>query len=1000
MAIWCDRVVTGGILFLVFFTPLAFGAVHPWAFSLMEGTVFLLVIVWMAKVATGPHTPSRSWVTGYSLPLLLFLIFGLFQLLPLPPSLLGWFSPSTHELYSKSLPGWPQRVPYADLSHISRLKPDASPDSRPALLPTPDEVRHGAPIPFSGSSPSAPVPDSSPPTGQSSRLTPSSWLPLSIAPSLTRTALFKFIAYASLFFLVLLYPFGRSGSQSEFRNPKLGGSQLSAEQRFFRSVLLMVLLSGLLVAVVGFIERFDWNGKILWFFVPYDWGAPQLGAAPRASGPFVNPDHFANYLSVIFPLALVGALFRTSTMPKDMEKPFRMICAFGAFVIFCGILLSLSRAGWTGVLLSGAILLWLFIRLPEERRPSLLSRHRMFTLRLSLAGLCLLVVLSLFFVGSEGRGQVDTRLEETVMHGSVLRGRSSVWQDSLGMVRDFPVFGVGLGAWPELFPRYERPPWSPDFYREAHNDYVQLLSEAGLVGFGLLLWFFWQCGKRIFFGVKRSPVKDFHLLAALLSAFGVLAFHELFDFSLQIPANAFLFTLFLALALRMAAPVISHRGLEISRTPPASRLPAFLPAAVGVIAFLLLVAVFDQGTGIAYPHNTKKPASLGEARELVLSYPARPSGHLSLLRLLADRAPRSRQLKELAAAVWLEPTNPYTRDLYAAVLIQQGRKEEGLKEMARSVFDSPSLGTHFYLRGRLLPWLSTAEQEAVEEGFKRSLRSGSVEALAGMAGFYAGLRRFSDEARLYEKGAARHPEPKMKSEYLLKAGLAYVRAGKGEKAERLFRQASSVTPRDLRPYSYLATLIYAPEGELESVTKVVSEGIKKGADAFSLYLAQAEAAKTAKDAAEVKTALGSARAVVLDASKKGTDPFPLYLSLARTAQRVGDTTVEKSALLSGVDLYPSSFSALFRLGVIYLQEHSFDRSAHYFGKAAHVDPRSANAFFYLAVAEEARYRFFAAEKAYARAVKLAPDNAGYKKRYEALKRKMEANAGKEASGRK
>lgn len=52
MSRWCDRSVTAGILFLIFFTPFAFGSVHPWAFSLMEAVLFLLVAVWMAKEIT------------------------------------------------------------------------------------------------------------------------------------------------------------------------------------------------------------------------------------------------------------------------------------------------------------------------------------------------------------------------------------------------------------------------------------------------------------------------------------------------------------------------------------------------------------------------------------------------------------------------------------------------------------------------------------------------------------------------------------------------------------------------------------------------------------------------------------------------------------------------------------------------------------------------------------------------------------------------------------
>src|SRR6266516_2980729 len=61
-------------------------------------------------------------------------------------------------------------------------------------------------------------------------------------------------------------------------------------------------------------------------------------------------------------------------------------------------------------------------------------------------------------------------------------GSSGGLKDSLGMLREFALFGVGLGSWPELFPRYQTPPWSSLFYREAHNDYIELLAETGLVG--------------------------------------------------------------------------------------------------------------------------------------------------------------------------------------------------------------------------------------------------------------------------------------------------------------------------------------------------------------------------------------------------------------------------------------------------------------------------------------------------------------------------------------
>ena len=319
--------------------------------------------------------------------------------------------------------------------------------------------------------------------------------------------------------------------------------------------------------------------------------------------------------------------------------------------------------------------------------------------RYSLAGLFLLLVLALLLVGPSGRRQMDIRLEETVLREANLWVRVSAWEDSLRMIRDFPLFGVGLGGWPELFPRYQRPPWSPTFFRKAHNDYLELFAETGFVGFGLLAWFFWQVGRRLLRALKTLSPKALPLFVALLSALGIMAFHEFFDFNLQIPANAFLFTLFLGIALRLArdAEMRRHRDAEtISASSPyrltsAARPPVSRCAVgTGVVAFILLILAFKQ-EGLPYPYNLQEPTSFNEAREVLLSHPARSSAHLSLFRLLKDRVPLPQRLKELEVALWLDPRNPSARDLYAAGLVRQGREKEALKEIGRSVFFSPSL---------------------------------------------------------------------------------------------------------------------------------------------------------------------------------------------------------------------------------------------------------------------------------------------------------------------
>src|SRR5438093_6037834 len=160
---------------------------------------------------------------------------------------------------------------------------------------------------------------------------------------------------------------------------------------------------------------------------------------------------------------------------------------------------------------------------------------------------------------------------------------------------------------------------------------------------------------------------------------------------------------------------------------------------------------------------------------------------------------------------------------------------------------------------------------------------------------------------------------------------------------------------------------------------------------FSLYLSLAEAAQKAENQEESKAALESAKAEVEKLVKNGENPYTLYIVLADGARRAGDRDQETAALLKALELRPRSSDTLFRLANLYLGQRNFDRATLYLSKAASVNPNSADVYYYLAVAEEGRYRVAAADKAYARAVELAPDNKGFRGRYEEFKARVERN---------
>ena len=143
--------------------------------------------------------------------------------------------------------------------------------------------------------------------------------------------------------------------------------------------------------------------------MPLDWGAPDLGAQ-RASGPFVNPDHFAGYLAMIFPLMLSGAVFGVLPARSKADPAKRISCAFAAFLIFIAVALSQSRAGWMGLAIGTVSLFW-FVqsRSRSTENAAGVKTTTARPLRASLAVLAVMVLLGLMFVGGRAREQSAAR---------------------------------------------------------------------------------------------------------------------------------------------------------------------------------------------------------------------------------------------------------------------------------------------------------------------------------------------------------------------------------------------------------------------------------------------------------------------------------------------------------------------------------------------------------------------------------------------------------------
>jgi len=922
--------------------PMAIGGTLAVAYVIGEATVCLMLLVWVAEMQRAPAFPALAGALKFALPIVALVGYVFFQLVPLPPRVLRVVSPTAYQVYARAFPGWPREYPYAYTGAMVSAAPKATPGNGDFIvLPTLAEVKAGAPIPFArrpGDGGSASIADTGVRAAESRGLLRSAllniygmrWRPLTISPPQTWGALLMLAASAGLFLLVGFFPIG-------------GGGNAEAEASFRRILAIGLLAIGAAVAIIGLIQQATWNGKILWSYVPLDWGGVRYLDSPRASGPFVNPDHFAGYLAAIYPLALSGALFPNALISGKWSAGSRIVCASLGFIIFVAVLASQSRAGWISIAVATTLVASLSIP-SSATRPSRNGRFRYLrAARVALGTLTVMLVLATIFVGAGGVSETGSRLHSTLSDVSNVAGRIDAWKAALRISRDFWLSGIGLAAWPEIFAHYSPAPWSENFFYAAENDYLQFIAEMGVAGLLLAGWLAYLIVARLAYGLPRLSSRTRSVEAALIAGLTVMAVVEFFDFDLRIPANAFTFAIILGLAVRLAAGD-KEPGAD-QETEPAARHSIAARCAAAAAVALLIACVYQARK--PYPYNLTRPTSLADARRMLLLYPANPLTHTWLISFLGERMAPAARLREIETAIWLDPTNPSPRDALAENLSDAGKTAEALEEIKTSVFNSPSGSTHPYLSPRIVAWLPPVTHVAIEQGYQRAIASNFEGALTQLGLFYEQLGKYSEEAAMYGHAAGQTEDPEAKYRLLVAGGRASALAGDMDNARKRLRQAAEIEPDNRVAYETLISQVFAPRNDFEGMTRTVTEAIKDGVDGYEMWSVEAS-----------------------------------------TAAQMGNTKVAEDAINQALIYRPGSIEDRIWLGNLYLASGDTDRAVSTLEKAIDMRGNSADAYFTLARAEEAAYEYADAEKAYSRAVDLAPQNASYKASYESFMKRM------------
>jgi len=359
---------------------------------------------------------------------------------------------------------------------------------------------------------------------------------LSIDPHATKVFWLKSLAWALAFTLTLLV--------------------VSSRRRLIW-LCYVIVAAGLVQAIYGALMHLSGTNLVV-LDTP-------IAHASQASGFYVNRNHLAGLLEMTLAVGIglmIGQLEdhgpRTwKQFVRDVAKlmlsrkaPLRILLV----VMVVALVMTRSRMGntafFTSLLVAGAVGL-------------ILSRY---ATRSTVVFIASLIVIDIFIVGAWfGVDKTIQRIEQTTAGDVRERVDPAIY--AVRILDDYPWFGSGGGTFYNAYPRYRGADILP-YYDHVHNDYMQFATETGILGLVLLaaivlLSFF---AAVLALSRRRDPL-------ARGVAFGVvmgvtaLAIHSTVDFNLQIPANAFLFSVLLALG--WLALFLERRGhaSELRRTP-------------------------------------------------------------------------------------------------------------------------------------------------------------------------------------------------------------------------------------------------------------------------------------------------------------------------------------------------------------------------------------------------------------------------------------------------
>jgi O-antigen ligase len=294
----------------------------------------------------------------------------------------------------------------------------------------------------------------------------------------------------------------------------------------WRSFVWFGMGLGFLVSIFGVLQHLTFNGKLYWFREMHYGGIP--------FGPYANRNHFAGFVELVLPLALVPLVL------GRVRRERWAVVGFFAVVPLGALFFSASRGGIVSFGVELAVLALVMIWRRSAGKQLLVGAT--------------VLLLALLMVSWLGVGQILQRFSSLQSLETTVGKRASMRRDTWRIFLTHPLAGTGLGTLQIVYPPYETL-YDGKIVNHSHNDYLEALSETGLLGGLCCAWFLGVLLSQSLMRLRQLN----HSFAGALQFSGLVAcsgflVHSLVDFNLHIPSNFLLFLLMAHLATAEIEP--------------------------------------------------------------------------------------------------------------------------------------------------------------------------------------------------------------------------------------------------------------------------------------------------------------------------------------------------------------------------------------------------------------------------------------------------------------